>query len=165
MKLNKVKSLIGIAVGIAVTLALVSWMNGHKAQAGYPYSNNQITKNISVTEAWELIRTNQGRPDFVILDVRTPDEFRRGRIQGAINLDFYSPSFYTDLSNLSPDQVYLVYCRTGRRSQAAVDAMKQLGFKEVYNVAGGLVDWWIGAGAASKPWPSLRRRPELFSLL
>ena len=98
-------------------------------------------RNISPEEAYDLIQKNKGNPDFVILDVRTPQEFFKGHIEGAVNLDFYSKSFRDELNKLNKTKTYLVYCRTGYRSGLAAEIMEELGFKNIYNMKGGIVKW------------------------
>ncbi len=100
-----------------------------------------INTTISVDEANNLIQSNQDNPDFIILDVRTPEEFSGGHIAGAVNLDVSSPDFQEQLDNLDKDKKYLVYCRTARRSAEAARIMKSTGFKEVYDLTGGIVQW------------------------
>jgi rhodanese-related sulfurtransferase len=96
---------------------------------------------ITTLDAYNLIRKNAGNPDFIILDVRTPDEFKSGHIADAINIDYYAPDFQTNIGELDKNKQYLVYCRTGIRAAAAVRLMTELGFKEVQNLAGGIVQW------------------------
>jgi len=88
-----------------------------------------------------LIQNNRDNPDFIIIDVRTPQEFAQEHIEGAINLDYYSADFREQLNELDKNKTYLVYCRTGRRSKAAVDLMKELGFGQIYNISDGIIDW------------------------
>lgn len=76
-----------------------------------------------------------------ILDVRTPAEFADGHIENAINIDFYSESFDQQLSNLDKNKRYALYCRSGQRSGMATDQMKQMGFAQVFNLSGGILDW------------------------
>ena len=82
---------------------------------------------------------------LVVLDIRTPEEFGAGHIAGATNLDFYAASFAADLAELDRGVPYLVYCHTGNRSGMATQAMQQLGFTTVYDIAGG-IDAWQAAG-------------------
>lgn len=77
----------------------------------------------------------------VILDVRTPQEYRSGHLFGSINLDFRSTSFADELAGLDRSKPYLVYCRTGVRSGRAAALMKSLGFRKLYDLAGGIVNW------------------------
>ena len=79
--------------------------------------------------------------DLVILDVRTPDEFAEGHIEGATMLDFYEPSFAADLAELDPNVPYVVYCRSGNRSGQTLSLMAELGFTSVENVDGGVIAW------------------------
>jgi rhodanese-related sulfurtransferase len=104
-------------------------------------SETQIIENITPGAAFDLIQANKDNPDFVILDVRTPGEFSAGRLENAINLDYYSNTFTNDLENLNRNKVYLIYCRSGRRSGSALNIMKGLNFTEVYNMSGGIVRW------------------------
>jgi rhodanese-related sulfurtransferase len=78
---------------------------------------------------------------LVILDVRTPQEYHSGHLNGSINLDFRSTSFADELTRLDRSKPYLVYCRTGVRSGRAAALMKSLGFREIYDLAGGMVGW------------------------
>jgi rhodanese-related sulfurtransferase len=105
-------------------------------------SKQSITvEDITTKEAFDLIQNNSENPDFVILDVRTLDEYNSGHIENASMLDFYNESFADDLDQLDKDDTYLVYCRTDNRSRSATDIMVELGFKDVYNMLGGIVQW------------------------
>ena len=84
-------------------------------------------------------------PEVHILDVRTPGEYRDGHINGAENLDFYADGFEHQLSELDRDGRYFVYCRTGNRSYQVVKIMHRLGFKQVWHLTNGIVEW-KGAG-------------------
>jgi rhodanese-related sulfurtransferase len=101
----------------------------------------QIIKNITPKEAYTLILKNKDNQFFVILDVRTPREFANGHIENAVNVDYYSETFKNVLNRLDHNKTYLIYCRTARRSGRVLDLMKELGFREVYNMAGGITDW------------------------
>ena len=79
--------------------------------------------------------------DVVVLDVRTPEEFKAGRVPGARNVDVKDERFAERVKSLDKDKTYLVYCRTGRRSNAATATMKQLGFGKLYNFAGSMAEW------------------------
>jgi len=99
------------------------------------------TENISAQEALSLIQDNQSNPDFIILDVRTPEEFSDGHIEGAVNTDFYEGTFREELDTLDKDKTYLVHCRSGSRSQSTIDIMEELGFTNIYHMTGGFIEW------------------------
>jgi len=111
------------------------------SETAAPESPTQIIEDITPQEAFTLIQNNQNNPDFVIIDVRTPEEVADGYIENAINLDFYSATFRSELDRLDKNQTYLIYCRSGRRSGNALTIMVELNFREVYNMSGGIIDW------------------------
>ncbi|MGB0431368.1 MAG: rhodanese-like domain-containing protein, partial [Bacteroidia bacterium] len=78
----------------------------------------------------------------IILDVRTPDEYRQGHIDGSLLIDWYSKDFDTKVAELDKSKPIYVYCHVGGRSASAMKKLtKQLGFTEVYNLKGGIVAW------------------------
>ena len=77
----------------------------------------------------------------ITVDVRTPGEFMTGHIQGAQNIDFESGSFDSQIETLDKNGTYAVYCRSGNRSGQAVKVMQDAGFKNIYNLNGGVIDW------------------------
>lgn len=78
----------------------------------------------------------------VILDVRTADEVDDGYIPGAINIDIYKgQQFLNELEKLDKSKHYYVYCRTGNRSGQACTLMENMGFKDAYNLMGGIMEW------------------------
>ncbi len=101
----------------------------------------QIIEDITPQEAFTLIQNNQNNPDFVIIDVRTPEEFASEYIENALNIDYYSETFQDELNKLDKNKTYLVYCRSGSRSGNALTIMKELNFREAYNILGGIIRW------------------------
>lgn len=78
---------------------------------------------------------------FVLIDVRTPEEYREGHIKSAVNIDFYKTTFEDDIDVFDKRKRYLVYCRSGSRSRQAMYLMRDLGFEEVYNLSNGIISW------------------------
>ncbi len=72
----------------------------------------------------------------VFIDVRTADEFASGHLDGALNIDVQEATFDTIVSELDPDDSYIVYCRSGNRSGEAIDRMTALGFIDLTNGGG-----------------------------
>jgi rhodanese-related sulfurtransferase len=79
--------------------------------------------------------------DLVVLDVRTPEEFAEGHLDGAVMIDFYRDDFADQIADLDPDVPYLLYCRSGNRSGQTMNIMRELGFSEVWDVDGGIISW------------------------
>lgn len=79
--------------------------------------------------------------DAVILDVRTPEEYREGYIDKAVNIDFYDPAFKSELMKLDKTRSYFVYCKAGGRSASAAEMMRKEGFTKVFDLDGGITSW------------------------
>ena len=73
--------------------------------------------------------------------MRTPAEYGEGRIAGAVNIDYRGADFAAKLGELDRDTSYLVHCRSGRRSTNSMTTFKELGFKSVYHLDGGILAW------------------------
>ncbi|MCH8556110.1 MAG: rhodanese-like domain-containing protein [Schleiferiaceae bacterium] len=82
----------------------------------------------------------EAKKSGVLLDVRTPYEFKSGHIKGAINVDMQSPNFAQQAQKLSKDKMLFVYCRSGARSYRACSSLSKAGFT-VYNLSGGIGAW------------------------
>lgn len=115
------------------------------SQASITEQPVRTVKNITPRKAYSLIQSYQHgcpcRGNFFILDVRTQKEYAEGHIKGSINIDYYSDTFKQELKKLNRDSTYLVYCRSGHRSAKASQMMKKLGFRRVYNMLGGIIQW------------------------
>lgn len=77
----------------------------------------------------------------LILDVRSPGEFSTGHLQNAINWDWNGSDFDKQLSTLDKSKPVFVYCQAGGRSSSAADKMRSVGFKQVYEMEGGIRKW------------------------
>ena len=105
--------------------------------AGCSSTGSATTVNLNVSEFSQKIT----EPDVIILDVRTPEEFARGHIQGGLINDFNSGDFANEITRLNPSENYAIYCRSGSRSGQAASIMHKAGFHDVSNLNGGVIDW------------------------
>ncbi|MCS6819655.1 MAG: thioredoxin domain-containing protein [Chitinophagales bacterium] len=104
---------------------------------------SQNIRDVSPDEFEKLIAGGSAQ----LIDVRTPEEFAEKHIKGATNLDIRESSFEATLSKLNKDKPIYFYCLSGGRSNRAAQKASSLGFKEVYNLKGGILAW----GNAGKP--------------
>jgi len=102
--------------------------------------STQVIEKISAREGFNLIQDNLDNQDFVIIDVRTPEEYAVEHIENAININFSSETSRDEMNKLNKDKTYLIYCLSGNRSGQALTVMEELGFKEVYDI-GGIAGW------------------------
>ena len=79
-------------------------------------------------------------PGTVIIDVRTPEEFNSGHVQGALNIPVESSDFATQVAALDPTTTYAIYCRSGNRSAVATAQMGTMGYMHLYDLEGGFAD-------------------------
>lgn len=96
-------------------------------------------KSIQTTEELEN-KVNHLKLDEVLLDVRTEAEYQQGHIAGAINFDISNPTIMQDIPKLDSTKTYIVYCRSGGRSQLASMIMNQKGIKAI-NSNIGILHW------------------------
>ena len=136
--------------GLKGVLLLLFILIGSTAMTQEDAGDKRILKDVSAEETIGLIEENSENPDFVILDVRTPAEFKDGHLENAENVDFYAEIFKDELGKLDKNKTYLIYCASGNRSGKSLKIMDDMGFKEVYNMLGGFGGW------SSKGLPSVR---------
>jgi rhodanese-related sulfurtransferase len=92
-------------------------------------------------DAAEFERIMKSEVNSVIIDVRTQREFDHGHIPDALHINVQDVAFSHKIDDMDKDAHYLVYCRSGRRSMLACRSMHSKGFKNVYNLAGGILAW------------------------
>jgi rhodanese-related sulfurtransferase len=86
-------------------------------------------------------KTYQMTPGAVLLDVRTAEEYGEGHLAQARNVDYKRDDFRQQVARLDKSKPYFVYCKAGVRSGKAADIMKELGFRQVYTLDGGIDEW------------------------
>lgn len=96
----------------------------------------QKVKSVSPDEVRSIIK-EKSTNDYCLLDVRQPDEYEQSHIPGArlIPLAELQPN----LNKIQPDRMTIVYCRSGNRSRSGVGILEGAGFKDIYNMEGGIL--------------------------
>lgn len=94
-------------------------------------------KQVNPIEFYELIK----KPGGVLLDVRTNMEFKNGHISNSGQLNYYSFDFKNNLLLLPKTEPIYLYCNTGYRSDRAARFLVENGYKNVYNLQHGIMDW------------------------
>ncbi len=105
------------------------------------FANAQSQSEVEVLEPQAFIERVKTDTSAIILDVRQPEEFAEGHLAQAINLDWLNQTvFINGLAKLNKQKTYYIYCRSGRRSQAAAGKLKAEGF-QVVDLKGGYLHW------------------------
>ena len=100
--------------------------------------NNDIPINqMNSDELLDFIEINSA----VLVDVRTHDEYNSGYIENSLNIDYLSNDFSENVEKLDKNIPIVLYCRSGKRSSLSADKLSELGFKEIYNLEGGILEW------------------------
>ena len=95
--------------------------------------NNKVNSD----ELLEFIEINSA----ILVDVRTHDEYNGGYIENSLNIDYLSNDFSKNVKKLDKNTPIVLYCRSGKRSSRSANILSKLGFNEVYNLQGGILDW------------------------
>lgn len=91
------------------------------------------------------------RTDSVqLIDVRTPDEWSRGHIEGAVHIDWFSDDFKAQVEKLDKNAPVRLYCAAGGRSEEAREMLRGMGFRDVLDLDGGIGAWKKSGGAVVK---------------
>jgi phage shock protein E len=139
--MNKSMYAWSFAAIVAITLVLFSLSDATNTESvsmsATPFT---AVSNVASVEA-ETFASLLTEDTPILIDVRTPQEFAAGHLDGAINIDFYDPNFRSEIAKLDPKKQYAIYCRTGNRTGQTLTMMKTLGFTNVTDLKGGIVAW------------------------
>ena len=97
--------------------------------------SQETIESISYADYLNIDNSN----DFIVIDVRTPEEHKIKRIKNSININFYDEKFIDFFKIYDKDENILIYCRSGRRSLEAVKNLSKKGFKNIYDLKGGIL--------------------------
>jgi len=112
----------------------------------YCQSDTTTSNNVDGITSKRLDKTTfatqlKNSTNHLLIDVRTPQEYQAGNIQGAINLNYHDDNFEAELEKLDKNQTTYIYCQSGGRSGKTLHKMKTMGFKEVYELKTGYSSW------------------------
>ena len=101
----------------------------------------QIFESNEINEISDAQFTEIQDSDYILVDVRTIEEYESGHIQDAINFDYYSESFQKEILSLDKSASIVLYCRTQNRSTKTANYLKENGYKEITVLEGGITSW------------------------
>jgi rhodanese-related sulfurtransferase len=123
------------------SIALALFLAAGFAAAEEKEAKKDPVTHLDAEKAGKLLAEDDEARKPVILDVRTPDEFAEGHLEGAKNIDFNAKDFAERLGKLDKEKPYLVHCRSGGRSGRSLATFEKLGFKKLYHLDGGILAW------------------------
>lgn len=133
--MNKNNLIVIVVLSIAMSMLLLTILSTQKAPQ---QEETSIIYELKTVPSTEFLSKMQSTAEPILIDVRTRDEFLENGLEGAKNIDFYSPSFRQEIEKLDRNKTYFIYCRSGNRSGQTLRLMQELGFTNVYNMGGGM---------------------------
>lgn len=126
------KTILKSVLFIFLTISLIGCNNKKPSKT--------VTENgeINVITPAEFKESSVGQ---TIIDIRTPQEFVNGHIEGAININLFDKTFVEQLSKLDKSKPIFMYCRSGSRTASATKKASKLGFEKVNDLQGGIINW------------------------
>lgn len=110
-------------------LLLISFTVMAQAQKIVQVTSTDVSNMIAKDKKW------------IILDVRTPAEFKEGHLKNAVNIDITADDSHQKIDKLNKKAKYIVHCRSNHRSGIAVEYMSKQGFKTIYQMSDGYTGW------------------------
>lgn len=140
------KNIIIVIVIIAVLICIGCFIYKTNKTNKTTTSNSTATTNAAKTNEIrhvsmdDIVKIMNENKDYVIVDVRTPDEYKEGHIPNAINIpnETINETVYNKLKD--KNQLILIYCRSGSRSRQAAYKMQKLGYTNLVDF-GGIINW------------------------
>ena len=114
--------------------------------------HGQTSKVVHTVDAKSFAEKLKHNENPQLLDVRTPQEYSTEHIGDAKNVNWNGDNFVVDATKYDKSKPIFVYCKVGGRSAQAADKLAELGFKEIYNLDGGIMKW----NAANQGEPSTK---------
>lgn len=123
---------------IFLCAGFTAWGQASSQSAGPRVIVENVYEDIDIQTARKIMKLSK---NYVLIDVRTPEEIAGGKIGNALEIDFRNEDFKNKVDKLDRNLQYIVYCHAGGRSAAAAGIMREMGFKQVYNLTEGYRAW------------------------
>lgn len=127
-----------IFLALGVLVAGWYWFEGRWDRRLFTADAGRVCTNLNAKQARTWL---EAHPETQVLDVRSPDEFSKSALPGAVNISVGDAAFETKVSALDRHQPVLVYCAGGFRSRKAVERIKALGFENIQHLHRGYMSW------------------------
>ena len=113
-------------------MSLLSYLFGRNSK------QKDVIKTIKKHELKEILKTKT----IQLVDVRTPTEYKKGHIKKALNINFFNQNqFVSEFKKMNKETPIYIYCRSGNRSSKAAKQLADLGFKNIYDLKQGYMNW------------------------
>lgn len=138
MKSSLFSTLFLVCIAFGILSCKESKEVSHPAQET---QTSTVQETITILSPAEFNKQISAVGDIQLLDVRTAEEVAQGSIAGAVNIDVLQDGFTEKINPLNKELPIYVYCKKGGRSNRAAQILKEAGFKEIYDLQGGITNW------------------------
>ncbi len=104
-------------------------------------TENNNTIEYPLLSPTEFVTAIQNEKEAVIIDVRTPEDFAKGHLENAQNINWNNDDFEQKIASYKKDTPLFMYCMSGGRSASATEKLRSLGYTKVYELDGGILKW------------------------
>ncbi|MFT5184987.1 MAG: phage shock protein E [Flavobacteriales bacterium] len=119
-----------------ISLLLLAILTACSPDNATAQNGNYSAQDITIAEFLTMDMSK-----YHLIDVRTPEEYKDGNVEGSININWYDDNFTKLMEELSKDKPTIIYCRSGGRSKSAMNKISGEHFPELYNVLGGYLEY------------------------
>ena len=127
-----------ISLAILIMSATLASCQSTGSNKNATTAGNTIKSTINADEFEKKLKTE---PAAQVVDVRTPEEYAGGHLKNAVNINIRDNSFDEHVAKLDKNKPVMVYCKAGSRSASAAEKLQAMGFKVIYNLDGGIMQW------------------------
>jgi len=103
--------------------------------------NSKTDKQLGEIKQISALEFKENSKNNSVIDIRTPQEYSQGHIEGAVNINYYDKTFLEQVAKLDKEKPIYIYCRSGSRTSSAAKKLKKIGFSEVNDLEGGIISW------------------------
>ena len=123
-------------IALILVMSLFACNGQQSSEAHQSAKTEEVTATVTMSSQPISVIDEVQMDEILLIDVRTPEEYKAGHVENALNINFFDENFTDQIKELNTDKTLYLYCRSGKRSMNASKALSALGYK-VVNLEGG----------------------------
>lgn len=127
---------LNIYIALILVMSLFACNGQQSSDTHQSAKTEEVTSTVIMSSQPISVLDEVQMDEILLIDVRTPEEYKAGHVENALNINFFDENFTDQIKELNTDKTLYLYCRSGKRSMNASKALSALGYK-VVNLEGG----------------------------
>ncbi len=123
-------------IALILVMSLFACNGQQSSDTHQSAKTEEVTATVTMSSQPISVLDEVQMDEILLIDVRTPEEYKAGHVENALNINFFDENFTDQIKELNTDKTLYLYCRSGKRSMNASKALSALGYK-VVNLEGG----------------------------